>query len=254
MRLLTILLTSAAAIRFALAIRGGQYFDWDEHRYGFATLMLERLRLGDGGGALDIMFRYPDHPGFKIAGLVPAALQQMLHPAQTISDMRQPSGEWRGRLRLLSELGCRDRRDLRARPPRRRLRAREHVRRVPDVRVDDDAHARPPFLALRSGAPSRAHRAVGGAQPFRPLDRQHRRRDPCRCGVLDVLRRLVAWWCGARRARAVAPGVVRPAAQARDPLGAGVHGLADRAGRGQRPAESAACVGRPRLCGQSHPR
>jgi hypothetical protein len=94
MRLLAVLLPSAAVLRFALAIRGGQYFDWDEHRYGFSTLMLGRLRAADLGGTLDILFRYPEHPGFKIAGVVPAALQQWLHPAQTISDMRQPAGEW----------------------------------------------------------------------------------------------------------------------------------------------------------------
>ena len=56
--------------------------------------MLERLRSGDFGGVLDILFRYPEHPGFKIFGLGPAALQQALHPGQPISDMRQASGEW----------------------------------------------------------------------------------------------------------------------------------------------------------------
>src|SRR5688572_16296132 len=94
MRVLAVLLPSAAAIRFVLASRGGQYFDWDEHRYGFATLMLERLRQGDPGGALDILFRYPEHPGFKILGVGAAALQQILNAGQPISDMRQPSGEW----------------------------------------------------------------------------------------------------------------------------------------------------------------
>ena len=93
-RVLAVLLSSAAALRFVLARRGGQYFDWDEHRYGFSTLMLERLRAGDLGGVLDILFRYPEHPGFKIFGLGPAALQQALHPGQPISDMRQASGEW----------------------------------------------------------------------------------------------------------------------------------------------------------------
>jgi hypothetical protein len=28
--------------------------------------MLERLRSGDLGGVLDIRFRYPEHPGFKM--------------------------------------------------------------------------------------------------------------------------------------------------------------------------------------------
>ena len=93
-RVLAVLLSSAAALRFMLTRRGGQYFDWDEHRYGFSTLMLERLRAGDLGGVLDILFRYPEHPGFKIFGLGPAVLQQALHPGQPISDMRQASGEW----------------------------------------------------------------------------------------------------------------------------------------------------------------
>jgi hypothetical protein len=94
MRALAVLLSSAAAIRLALASRGGQYFDWDEHRYGFSTLMLERLRHGDAGGALDILFRYPDHPGFKILGLGPAGLHQAINADRAITDMRQPSGEW----------------------------------------------------------------------------------------------------------------------------------------------------------------
>jgi hypothetical protein len=102
MRALAVLLSSAAAVRFALASRGGQYFDWDEHRYGFSTLMLERLRPGDVGGALDIFFRYPDHPGFKILGLGPAALHQAINPGRAISDMRLPSGDTALALGLLA--------------------------------------------------------------------------------------------------------------------------------------------------------
>ena len=94
MRVLAVLLPSAAAVRFALASRGGQYFDWDEHRYGFSTLMLERLRHGDAGGALDILFRYPEHPGFKNPRPRPrrAAPGDQSGPAD--SDMRLTSGEW----------------------------------------------------------------------------------------------------------------------------------------------------------------
>jgi hypothetical protein len=39
MRLLAVLLPSAAALRFVLASRGGQYVDWDGPRPGFSTLM-----------------------------------------------------------------------------------------------------------------------------------------------------------------------------------------------------------------------
>lgn len=87
---------AAAAIRLALVLRGGQYFDWDEHRYGFATLMLDRLRSGDIGGTLDILFRYPEHPGFKIIGLLPALFHLVSGSGSgyPITEMRYPSGEW----------------------------------------------------------------------------------------------------------------------------------------------------------------
>ena len=140
-RVLAVLLPSAAALRFVLAIRGGQFFDWDEHRYGFSTLMFERLRAGDLGGVLDILSRYPEHPGFKIFGLGPAALQQALHPGQPISDMRQATGEWLTAfvfsLSSVCAIGL-----TYAVGRRAGASEREPVRRLPDVRVDVHAHAR----------------------------------------------------------------------------------------------------------------
>jgi hypothetical protein len=94
MRMLGVLLSAATVVRLVLVCRGGQYFDWDEYRYGFSTLMLERLRQGDAGGALDILFRYPEHPLFKAFGVAPAALQHLLGAGGRISDMRYPAGEW----------------------------------------------------------------------------------------------------------------------------------------------------------------
>lgn len=96
MRSLAGLLLGAAGLRLALVLRGGQYFDWDEYRYGFAMLMFGRLREGDVNGMLDILFRYPEHPGFKIIGMIPAAFHAAIagkagHP---MWDMRYPTGEW----------------------------------------------------------------------------------------------------------------------------------------------------------------
>ncbi len=96
MRRLFALLSAAVALRVALVLRGGQYFDWDEYRYGFATIMFARLREGDVGGMVDVLFRYPEHPGFKLLGLIPASLHAVAARAygHPIWDMRYPTGEW----------------------------------------------------------------------------------------------------------------------------------------------------------------
>ena len=88
-RVLAVLLPSAAALRFVLAIRGGQFFDWDEHRYGFSTLMFERLRAGDLGGVLDILFR---HRTSGVQDLRPRAgcAQQALHPGSRFRTCARP--------------------------------------------------------------------------------------------------------------------------------------------------------------------
>src|SRR2546425_439829 len=53
-RNLFLLLAVATALRFALVMRGGQYFDWDEVRYGgSATWMFAYVSTGHLGSALD---------------------------------------------------------------------------------------------------------------------------------------------------------------------------------------------------------
>jgi hypothetical protein len=91
------LLLAAALLRFVLVMRGGQYFDWDEVRYGAsATWMFAYLSTGHFSEALDMLLRAPDHPGFRIVGLVPA----FFHVASAwptglpITEMRYPTGEW----------------------------------------------------------------------------------------------------------------------------------------------------------------
>jgi hypothetical protein len=96
-RALLWLLAAAAALRFALVMRGGQYFDWDEVRYGgSATWMFAYVSTGHFRSALDMMLRSPDHPGFRIIGLILA----FFHVATAwptglpITEMRYPTGEW----------------------------------------------------------------------------------------------------------------------------------------------------------------
>lgn len=96
-RPLVLLLTAAVAMRFMLVIRGGQYFDWDETRYGAGTTRLfEMLSGGNITSALDLLLRSPDHPGYRVVGLIPAFFHvtSAWFTGHPISDMRDPSGEW----------------------------------------------------------------------------------------------------------------------------------------------------------------
>ena len=91
------LLLVAVLLRFVLVMRGGQYFDWDEVRYGAsATWMFAYLSTGHFSEALDMLLRAPDHPGFRIVGLVPAFFHvaSAWPTGRPITEMRYPTGEW----------------------------------------------------------------------------------------------------------------------------------------------------------------
>ena len=91
------LMLAAALLRFMLVRRGGQYFDWDEVRYGgSATWMFAYVSTGHFREALDMLLRAPDHPAFRIAGL-PLAFFHVASAWPTalpITEMRYPTGEW----------------------------------------------------------------------------------------------------------------------------------------------------------------
>ncbi len=91
------LLLVATVLRFALVMRGGQYFDWDEVRYGgSATWMFAYVSTGNLRGALDMLLRSPDHPGFRIVGLVLAFFHVVSAwtTGRPITEMRYNTGEW----------------------------------------------------------------------------------------------------------------------------------------------------------------
>jgi hypothetical protein len=96
-RRLLLLIGVSMLIRLVLVRRGGQYFDWDELRYGDgATRMFELLSTGNVRPAVDRLFASPDHPGFRLVGLALAFFQVVSAwpTAHAISDTLRPSGEW----------------------------------------------------------------------------------------------------------------------------------------------------------------
>jgi hypothetical protein len=70
----------SAALRVVLALRGGQYYWPDEDRYRISHQLLSALRAGGWSAAAQGLASSPEHLGFKLLGLVPAALEQGLGP------------------------------------------------------------------------------------------------------------------------------------------------------------------------------
>lgn len=95
--LLVALLAVSFSVRVVLCWRGGQYFDYDEIRYGSSTTHLFfLLARGDLAGALDALLESPLHAGFLVVGLVPAFfhLPAAFLAGASIADMQVSSGEW----------------------------------------------------------------------------------------------------------------------------------------------------------------
>ena len=95
-RPLIVLLGVSAALRIVLALRGGQYFDWDESRYVWGVRLFDLLSTGNLRPALDLLLSSPDHPGFRLISL-PLALVQVVSAWPTghaISEPRNFAGEW----------------------------------------------------------------------------------------------------------------------------------------------------------------
>jgi hypothetical protein len=107
--MLVLLLLSAAGIRTFLVLRGGQYFDLDEGRYTQVAYLLELLRTGDPGGAVDAVVRAPDHVGFRVIGLFPALFHvaSAFAAGHSIAETRHAAGEWLPAWILsLASVGC----------------------------------------------------------------------------------------------------------------------------------------------------
>jgi hypothetical protein len=90
------LVGASAVIRILLAARGGQYFDADEARYLGAVAMFDHLSTGNVRAALDVLFESPDHPGFRVIGLLPASIHATAAylAGRPAFDARGVSGEW----------------------------------------------------------------------------------------------------------------------------------------------------------------
>lgn len=96
-RPILMLIVAAALVRLLLVLRGGQYFDWDESRYGGgAAWMFSYLSTGNFEAALGMLLKSPDHPGFRAVGLVPAFFHvaSAWPTSQPITEMRVRTGEW----------------------------------------------------------------------------------------------------------------------------------------------------------------
>ncbi len=75
---LALVLLGSAALRVALVLRGGQYYWPDEDRYRISQQLFSALRAGEWSSAALGLSQSPDHLGFKLLGLLPAALEQAL--------------------------------------------------------------------------------------------------------------------------------------------------------------------------------
>ena len=94
---LVALLAVCFSLRVVLCWRGGQYFDWDEIRYGsLTTHVFFFLARGDLASAFDTLLEFPLHVGFLVVGLVPAFfhLPAAFLAGASIADMQVSSGEW----------------------------------------------------------------------------------------------------------------------------------------------------------------
>ena len=95
-RPLIVLLAVSAALRIVLALRGGQYFDWDESRYVWGVRLFDLVSTGNLRAALELLLNSPDHPGFRVISL-PLALFQVASAWPTghaIAEPRYVAGEW----------------------------------------------------------------------------------------------------------------------------------------------------------------
>lgn len=71
-------------LRWALVIRGGQYYFSDEHRYEVSQDVVDLLLQGKIAESLSRVFTAPEHLGYKIIGFLPALIERVTGPSLLI--------------------------------------------------------------------------------------------------------------------------------------------------------------------------
>jgi len=72
-----VILLISLALRWALVLRGGQYYFSDEGRYESSRTFVDALLAEDSTSAFAQLFIAPEHLGFKLIGIIPALLEQL---------------------------------------------------------------------------------------------------------------------------------------------------------------------------------
>lgn len=75
---LVAVLATSLLVRVYLVLSGGLFYWPDERRYEVSRSLVDILREGDIGGALRGIAAAPDHVGYKILGVIPAAIEAAL--------------------------------------------------------------------------------------------------------------------------------------------------------------------------------
>lgn len=71
------ILALSLALRWALILKGGQYYFSDEGRYETSRVFAKLTAEGNFGAAFAQFFVAPEHLGFKIIGIIPALVEQI---------------------------------------------------------------------------------------------------------------------------------------------------------------------------------
>lgn len=82
--IVTAILLLSLLLRWALVIRGGQYYFSDEQRYQVSQDVANLIVQGNLGEAFSHLFAAPEHLGFKIIGILPALIEKLTVPSVVI--------------------------------------------------------------------------------------------------------------------------------------------------------------------------
>lgn len=83
-RIVIAVLLLSLILRWALVIRGGQYYFSDEHRYEVSPEFVDLILQGKIAEGLSRLFTAPEHLGYKIIGILPALIEKLTGPSLLI--------------------------------------------------------------------------------------------------------------------------------------------------------------------------